>query len=264
MTNFLRYPGGKSKSKKYILPHFPKQYDEYREPMIGGGSIYFSIDTNVTRWINDINDNLISVYLALKDRYEEFIKLCRSIDKDNLESEFSRIANDSTCDKALRYFFLNRTIWGGRVNYNTPSRLSLTNFSNPSGWNIINSDKLLKVHNILQNTKITSLSYEELLFADGGDCFCYIDPPYVLNDSLSKTSQLYQHNFTEEDHYKLYDNLKQCKHKWCLSYDNHPLINKLYKDYNIINLEWSYVGTASHSNHSKTKRVGQELLITNY
>lgn len=36
----LRYPGGKSKALKEILPLIP-EFTEYREPMVGGGSIFF-------------------------------------------------------------------------------------------------------------------------------------------------------------------------------------------------------------------------------
>ena len=38
----LRYPGGKSKALKRILPLIP-EYDEFREPMVGGGSVFFAL-----------------------------------------------------------------------------------------------------------------------------------------------------------------------------------------------------------------------------
>ena len=38
----LRYPGGKSRAIKQILPIVPS-FDEYREPMVGGGSVFFAL-----------------------------------------------------------------------------------------------------------------------------------------------------------------------------------------------------------------------------
>lgn len=56
----LRYPGGKSRAIKQILPIVPS-FDEYREPMVGGGSVFFALFQkypNKKYWINDINRDL--------------------------------------------------------------------------------------------------------------------------------------------------------------------------------------------------------------
>ena len=39
----LRYPGGKSRAIKQILQHVPAHIEEYREPVIGGGSVFLAI-----------------------------------------------------------------------------------------------------------------------------------------------------------------------------------------------------------------------------
>lgn len=39
----LRYPGGKSRALKQILPHVPLNISEFREPFVGGGSVFFAI-----------------------------------------------------------------------------------------------------------------------------------------------------------------------------------------------------------------------------
>ena len=38
----LRFPGGKSRALKQILPIIP-EFKEYREPMVGGGSVFFAL-----------------------------------------------------------------------------------------------------------------------------------------------------------------------------------------------------------------------------
>ena len=41
----LRFPGGKSRALKQILPIIP-EFKEYREPMVGGGSVFFALIKN--------------------------------------------------------------------------------------------------------------------------------------------------------------------------------------------------------------------------
>ncbi|MFM6152235.1 MAG: DNA adenine methylase, partial [Sphaerospermopsis kisseleviana] len=36
----LRYPGGKSRAIKQIAQHLPTQFTEFREPLVGGGSVF--------------------------------------------------------------------------------------------------------------------------------------------------------------------------------------------------------------------------------
>ena len=271
----IRYPGGKSKKsiKQKIASRFPKSFSEYRETMVGGGGIFFSIDKNKKRWINDIDQNLIAVYTALKEKKEEFIKRCRDINTKNVEelrNKFEELANDANSDPALRYFFINRTVWAGRVNYELKSRLY---FSNPQGWNIINTKKLEQAADFLKDAKISYGDYEKMLLEDGDDVLIYIGPPYYLNTKLSKCSRLYRYNFEEEDHDRLFELVKNCKHKVVISYDDCPRIRKLYKDFNFGNglgdsdvesFDFKYCGTSSAQNQSKTKRVGKELIISNF
>lgn len=265
----FRYPGGKSKKsvRDKILNRFPKNYKEYREPMVGGGGIFFTIPTSKKRWINDIDENLISVYLSLKNNPKNFIEKCKSIDKD-LKNKFQEMVENKNYEKDIKYYFINRTVWGGRVNYAIPSRLY---FSNPNGWNIVKSNKLEKASNILKDAKITSVGYEDILFEDGEDVLIYIDPPYYLNTKLNKTSRLYRYNFEIEDHKKLCENIKKTKHKVILSYDDNIFIRKLYKDFNLgrgvgvshsRSEKWTYCGTSAVK--IKNKKIGKELIITNF
>lgn len=241
--------------------------------MVGGGGIFFYIPQNINRWINDIDENLISVYLALRDHGDAFIQQCRGIQKEQpnepliatkdggrvlynkrLKDTFDQLIASN--DQALKYFFINRTVWAGRVNYDIPSRMY---FSNPSGWNIVFTDKMEKAAQIVRNTKITTGSYEIPLLEDGKNVLVYIDPPYFVNTELTNTSRLYKYNFEKNDHDRLRELVKTTKHKVVISYDNHPYIRNLYKDFNLSEDQWIYSGTSN-----KTKSIGKELIITNY
>lgn len=280
MQSIFRYPGGKSKKaiRDWIVAHKPGGMREYREPFVGGGGIFFCVHVDGPRWINDKHTGLMDVYRALSERPEAFIDLCRSVappedgeDVTEMGPRGGKPVNkrlkdlfDSVClndegDQAFRYFFVNRTVHGsGRVNYDIPSRLY---FSNQTGWNIVNTNLLEKAAEWIDGTRITAGDYEPLFTEPGEAVWIYADPPYLTNNNLAPSSQLYQHCFTLEDHERFALIVRDCKHNVCVSYDDDPegVVRELFKDLNIIDAQWKYCGTTNAE-----KDVGHELLILNY
>ena len=67
----LRTPGGKFYGFKKLEKYFQVEFDEYREPFLGGGSVFLSLDNETkTNWINDIDTELVNFYKGSK-----FIKI---------------------------------------------------------------------------------------------------------------------------------------------------------------------------------------------
>ena len=61
--SIFRYPGGKLKALKYINPFWQQtNHDEYREPFVGGGSVYIHKPNVQFNWINDLDKDLYSFY----------------------------------------------------------------------------------------------------------------------------------------------------------------------------------------------------------
>lgn len=287
MNSIFRYPGGKTRRhvQNKIFRRMPAFFSEYREGFVGGGGIFFGIDPKFckSRWINDLNEPLISVYRALLDRPDEFIAECEKIKpaqegeplvsaRDNssekskkynarLKAIFDQFVDEPDMDPALRYFFLNRTIWGGRVSYD-PRMRSRMYFSNPEGWNIVNTNRLTNAARHLQGTRITCDSYEITLREPGESVVVYMDPPYVVNSELSRNSQLYEFGFSMEAHEKFRNDVEDSPHKVCISYDDHELVRDLFTEdrgFYIYEETWAYCGTGKAE-----KDEGKELIITNY
>ena len=64
----LRYPGGKFYGFKRIEPFLKIKHDEYREPFIGGGSIFLGKSkASKLNWINDIDKELINFYQVIRE-----------------------------------------------------------------------------------------------------------------------------------------------------------------------------------------------------
>ena len=54
LTPLVKYPGGKEKELKHILPNLPKKIANYYEPFVGGGAVYFAISEKIhKKYISD-------------------------------------------------------------------------------------------------------------------------------------------------------------------------------------------------------------------
>lgn len=271
----FRYPGGKAKASalSQIKAVFPSRFQEYREPFVGGGGVFWTLPRSMRRWINDRNRPLIAVYEALKNRPAEFAAMCAAIEPaepgepmvvkpsgiqypKRLVEKFYELLNDDNADPALRYFFLNRCGWNGRVRLDSAWR-HRTYFSNPKGWSPKLSRTLKDAAVIVAAARITSTDYEALFDEPGDEVLIFADPPYVKDTTLSNSGKLYEFGFGMEDHRRLRDCVLRCKHKVVLTYDDHPLIRHLYRDFYLQEASWTYSGRSDRAE-------GHELIITNY
>ena len=72
MKPFIKWAGGKEKELPIILENLPKDYDRYIEPFVGGGAVYFAINSP-NSIINDKSDELINLYKFIQSGNKEFI-----------------------------------------------------------------------------------------------------------------------------------------------------------------------------------------------
>jgi DNA adenine methylase len=120
--------------------------------------------------------------------------------------------------------------------------------------------KLKQVAELLNETKITCLDYEELVKAEGDNVFIFLDPPYF---SATK-SALYGKNGNMHksfDHSRFAENMKNCHHKWLITYDDSPYIRDLFSFANIMSWDLTY-GMRNVGKNSD--QIGKEVFISNY
>ena len=107
---------------------------------------------------------------------------------------------------------------------------------------------------------ITNFDYEELLKKEGKNVFVFLDPPYY---SATK-SALYGKNghlHKSFDHERFAENMKNCRHKWLITYDDSEYIRNLFSFANITTWNLTY-GMGNITENSDQK--GKELFISNY
>ncbi|ACM61505.1 DNA adenine methylase [Caldicellulosiruptor bescii] len=263
LKNVLRYPGGKSKALKYILPNLPVGFREYREPMVGGGAVALAVKqlyTNVKIKINDLNYDLICFWKQLRDNPVQLIEEVSKI-KENYKDgrklyEFLTSQNGGgEFERAVRFYILNRITFSGTVDSGGYSQQS---FENRFTWSAIN--KLKQAAEIIKDFEISHGDYEKLLFEPGNEVFIFLDPPYYSTTE----SRLYGKNgdlHLSFDHERFAFNIKKCPHLWMITYDDSPEVRKLFKFANIY--EWELQYGMNNYKQSKAEK-GKELFITNY
>ena len=79
MSPLLKYPGGKDKELCHILPNLPSNAENYYEPFVGGGAVYFAVKAD-KYFINDKSFELMELYDMFKTQNAEFLCALKQID----------------------------------------------------------------------------------------------------------------------------------------------------------------------------------------
>lgn len=75
----VKWPGGKEKELKYILPNIP-EFDRYYEPFVGGGSVFLAIRAR-EYYINDLSSELIALYNSIAKSDDNFFHYAEIMEK---------------------------------------------------------------------------------------------------------------------------------------------------------------------------------------
>ncbi len=265
----LRFPGGKSKAIKYIIPFVP-DFNEYREPMIGGGSLFFALKQRFPEkkyWINDIDYNLYNFWTACRDSPQELVAAINLLKEHykngrKLYDSLINTANKLTdsIDIAARFFILNRVTFSGLTESGGYSEQAFKGRFTQSSI-----DRIIAASTLLQGVKITNWDYSKLLKNDGNNVFIFLDPPYYSN-SKSKLYGKHGQLHIKFNHDIFFRKLVICKHNWLVTYDNCSKIQKLFCENHSekwVKLTWR-LRYGTNNSSKKTAKVGNELLIRNY
>ena len=265
----LRYPGGKSRSVDLLLQYVPK-FSEYREPFIGGGSLFIALKGLYPKkkfWINDLYKELYYFYRWCKlkpqdviDNVKELKSKCGNDGKTMFFDIKERINSKKVPQKviAAMFFVINRVSFSGTTMSGGFSQSAFEKrFTNSSIDRLFEFSKILK-----KNVRITNFDYEKVISKDGRNVFIYLDPPYAIkNESLyGKNGDLHK-NF---DHERFAKALKECKHKWMITYNDCDYIRNLFSWATIIPFEASYGMKNVRKDKENIVQKGKEIIIKNF
>ena len=266
----LRYPGGKSRAVTKMGQYLPdlREYKEFREPFLGGGSvaIYLSkMHPSLNIWVNDLYEPLVNFWLSIQNNGEQLYADLRDLKQQHpnrdsargLFTESKEIINDeekTNQDRAGAFYIVNKCSFSGLTESSSFSaQASESNFS------MRGIEKLIGYQEIISDWKITNTTYEDLL-TNWQDAFIYLDPPYDIKDNLYGRKGAMHKRF---DHDKFAEDCDRHAADMMVSYNSSQLVKDRFKDWTAAEFDLTYT-MRSVGDYMSDQQKRKELLLINY
>ena len=234
----LRYPGGKSRACVKMDQYIPdlRDFKEYREPFLGGGSVAIHITKkypNLNVWVNDLYEPLVNFWKTLQDDGHALYKRLQElksrypdvVSAKGLFLEAKELVNDDSVSplyRACSFYVINKCSFSGLTESSSFSKqASVSNFS------MRGIEKLPGYTEIIQNWKITNGRYQELL-TDDKSTFTYLDPPYEIGSNLYGKKGDMHKGFDHDGFATICDRFVGPQ---LISYNSSQLIKDRFKEY---------------------------------
>ena len=275
---FLRWAGGKRRVIPYIFQNLPRDFNSGKtrvyEPFLGGGAFIFSLFNPTSPFftpgknlvISDINQDLITAYIAVRDRPDELIKKVDQFAKKKTKKEFEdmrslRPRND--LEAAARFIYLNKTCFNGlwRVNSKGEFNVPWGKLKDPQ---IIDITNIRECHRRLRNSTIMKQDFASSLESCRRGDFVYLDPPYLPLNSSSNFSKYSKEDFGLVQHAALAGAINALTKKGVkvlLSNSDTPLTREIYAS--VLKIKSIHV-QRSISAKSESRVQVKEIIGTNY
>jgi len=268
----LRWPGGKSRACIKMDPYFPdlRNYNEFREPFLGGGSVAIHVTKkypDLKIWVNDLYEPLVNFWQQLqmfgddlKDNLLDLKSKNNTPDKAReLFLKSKNYVNDQTLsnlDRAAAFYVVNKCSFSGLTEISSFSpQASTGNFS------VRGIEKLPEYSKLIVNWRITNYSYDYLLDGDTA-AFVYLDPPYDIKDNLYGRKGSMHKGF---DHDKFAADCNANNMDMLVSYNTDQLVKNRFLGgkWNAAEFDLTYT-MRSVGEYMREQKQRKELLLFNY
>ena len=268
----LRYPGGKSRACTKMDPYFPdlRDYVEFREPFLGGGSVALHVTKKYPHLkitVNDLYEPLMNFWVQLQQFGEELTDKIRQYKSTHPEPDSARelfnnskeSVNDGNLDvieRAAAFYIVNKCSFSGLTESSSFSaQASSNNFS------MRGIEKLPGYSSLISNWHINQYSYEHLMKNDIHDgLFMYLDPPYDIKDNLYGKSGSMHKGF---DHDKFAKDCDKYDIDMMISYNSDQLVKDRFENWKAVEFAHTYT-LRSVGEYMREQQQRKELLLINY
>ena len=266
----LRYPGGKSRACTKMDVYIPdlRDYKEYREPFLGGGSVAIYITKKYPHldiWVNDLYEPLVNFWKTLQDDGYALYKRLQELKSrypdpgsaKGLFLEAKELVNDNTISplyRACAFYIINKCSFSGLTESSSFSRQASDN-----NFSMRGIEKLQGYTQIITNWKITNLSYEQLL-TDNKSVFTYLDPPYDIGSNLYGRKGSMHNGFNHDSFATDCDRFIAPQ---LISYNSSQLVKERFQGYEVGEFDLTYT-MRSVGEYMREQKDRKELLLFNY
>ncbi len=269
----LRYPGGKSRACTKMGQFFPefREYVEYREPFLGGGSVAIHVSKlypHLKIVVNDLYEPLMNFWSNLQmfgtDLYTELKNLkiahCNQDSARCLFAEMKDAINDKTktdLERAVAFYVVNKCSFSGLTESS-----SFSAQASDSNFSMRGIEKLPEYQEIISHWHINQYSYEYCFRENVHDgLFMYLDPPYDIKDNLYGKKGAMHKSF---DHDKFAADCDEHNHiKMLISYNSDQLVKDRFKNWKASEFNLTYT-MRSVGEYMRDQQTRKELLLFNY
>ena len=258
----LKWAGGKRQLLPQLKKCIPLNYNKYIEPFIGGGALFFDLNTK-NSIVSDTNNELTNLYSEIAVNPLKIIKKLKEY--KNTKDFFYNVRQQKPArklDRACRTIYLNKTCFNGLYRVNKKGEFNVP-YAASKNVTFVNENNLLQASSLLKKTKILNTSYDLVLkkYAKKGD-LVFLDPPYLPISKFSDFKRYTKEQFRLEDHIKLAKLFEELSKRGCyliLTNSSSSKILDLYKNFNI-----KIFDTKRNINSKGNKRFGKDIIVTNY
>jgi len=269
----LRYPGGKSRACTKMGQFFPdlREYVEFREPFLGGGSVAIYVSKmypHLKITVNDLYEPLFNFWVNLQMFGDELTKDLKNLkiahcNQDSarcLFAEMKDVINDSkysNLERAVAFYVVNKCSFSGLTESS-----SFSAQASDSNFSMRGIEKLPEYSEIISHWHINSYSYEYCFRTDIHDgLFMYMDPPYDIKDNLYGKKGAMHKSF---DHDKFAADCDVHNDtKMLISYNSDQLVKDRFKNWSASEFKLTYT-MRSVGEYMRDQQERKELLLFNY
>ena len=244
-TPIIPWIGGKRRLAKHILPLFP-EHKCYVEPFCGAAALYFMKEPSKVEIINDINNELVTLYRVLQNHLEEFVRHFKWALSSRQIFEWEQMKAPETLtdiQRAARFYYLQKLAFGGKVSGQTYG----TAATDIPRFNLLRIEEdLSQAHLRLSRTNIEHLSWDACVVKYDRDfTLFYLDPPYWNTEG-------YGVEFGFEHYERMAELARTIKGKMIISINDHKDIRKVFKGLKRRSVDITYtVGGAKNAQKRK-------------
>lgn len=268
----LRYPGGKSRALSKLFQYMPdlRDYTEYREPFLGGGSVALEVSKRYPRldiWVNDLYEPLYNFWRELQDHGNEITDILIQLKQRHCDhSSAKRLFLDAkeylerplddteSIHRAVSFYVINKCSFSGLTESSSFSKQA-----SDSNFSLAGIERLRDYQKLIGNWKFTNLSYEKLL-TDDRSVFTYLDPPYEIGSNLYGKRGSMHKSF---DHDQFAADCDRYVAPQLISYNSSQLIRDRFQGWTAAEFAHTYT-MRSVGSYTLDQAERKELVLHNY
>ncbi len=183
-------------------------------------------------FLGDTNEELISSYRGIRDRWRKAEALLRKHERKHSDEHYYSIRDQkplSHAERAARLIYLNRTCFNGIYRVNRDGEFNVPRGTRDSVF--FKTDDFATIARLLRQAKLRVVDFEVLVNEAERNDLIFADPPYTVRHNLNAFIKYNEKLFSWEDQVRLATALARARDKGAhivSTNANHRSVRELY------------------------------------